>query len=95
MDVKEAVRLAKEYIGQLFADEEIMHVGLEEVVFDDAAAEWKITIGFSRPWDQAIETRGMSGGEVRLKRSYKVVRVNDGNYQVEESLTDRVQKFSD
>ena len=37
MDVKEAVRTAKEYLAEIFADEGIANVGLEEVVFNDAA----------------------------------------------------------
>ena len=34
MDVRDATRTAKEYLVDLFDGEEIMHVGLEEVVFD-------------------------------------------------------------
>ena len=52
MDVKEAVRTAKDYLTDLFVDEEVVNIGLEEVVFDDATNRWSITIGFSRPWDQ-------------------------------------------
>ena len=33
MDVKQAVRIAKEYLGDLFEAEQIMNVGLEEVVY--------------------------------------------------------------
>ncbi len=96
MDVKEAVRMAKEYVGQLFADEGIKNVGLEEVVFDDAADEWKITIGFSRPWDRAVGTGTMTAvlGGARLERSYKVVRVDDSNGKVKKLITDRILKFS-
>ena len=50
MDVKEAVRAAKEYVVDLFDGEEIDYVGLEEVEFDHESDQWKITIGFSRPW---------------------------------------------
>ena len=60
MDVKEAVRTAKEYLAELFAEETITDVGLEEVVFDDASNEWNITIGFSRPWSQVAGTSVMT-----------------------------------
>ena len=50
MDVRDATRTAKEYLVDLFDGEEIMHVGLEEVVFDETSNRWGITIGFSRPW---------------------------------------------
>ena len=51
MDVKEAVRRAKNYLDDLYQAEEIANVGLEEVVFEDMSNTWKVTIGFSRPWD--------------------------------------------
>jgi len=35
MDVKEAVALAKKYVGEVFAGEPMSDVGLEEVEFDD------------------------------------------------------------
>ena len=47
MDVKEAVSIAKRYVTDLFAEEAITHVGLEEVVFDEQSGDWKVTIGFS------------------------------------------------
>ena len=46
MDVKEAVKTAKEYLTDLYQGEEITNVGLEEVVFEDRSNSWKITIGF-------------------------------------------------
>ncbi|MDE3000860.1 MAG: hypothetical protein OXU79_17430 [Gemmatimonadota bacterium] len=75
MDVRQAAGTARAFIADLFEGEEIAHVGLEEVDFDEASNEWKITIGFSRPWDRKSVTPAM--GEVRLTRSYKVVRIND------------------
>ena len=88
MDVKEAVRTAKEYLGELFADEQIMNVGLEEVKFEDPSHHWNITIGFSRPWDQK-NVLATALGEGRPSRSFKVLRINDATGRVE-SLTDRV-----
>ena len=52
MDVKAVALRAKTYVADLFDDEEISNVGLEEVEFDDALDRWIVTIGFSRPWDQ-------------------------------------------
>ena len=49
MDVKEAVAIAKRYITDLFADEGIAHLGLEEVLFDEWSGDWKVTIGFAPP----------------------------------------------
>ena len=87
MEVKEAVRTAKEYLTELFDDEQIMNVGLEEVVFVSESNDWNITIGFSRPWDQR-NVLATALGEVRPARSYKVLRINDDSGHIE-SLTDR------
>ena len=57
MKVKEASRTAKDYLTDIFADEQITHVGLEEVEFNDASNTWKITIGFFRPWERPAGKR--------------------------------------
>jgi hypothetical protein len=74
MDAKEVVSKAKEHIALLFADENISNVGLEEVEHDQEFDEWKITIGFSRPWDEPrnpLHNIAVAGP----RRSYKVVRL--------------------
>ncbi len=90
MDVKEAVRIAKEYLGDLFETEQITNVGLEEVVFEEMSNSWKVTLGFSRPWDE----KGLPAtalAERAPMRSYKVLRIDNDNGRVE-SLTDRLLK---
>lgn len=76
MDVKEAVGAAKRYIQELFADEGITNIGLEEVEFDEPTGEWQVTIGFSRPWDKLGGLAGLASYPNQL-RSYKVVRISD------------------
>jgi len=74
MDVKQAVKIAKTQVTDLFADEEIVDVGLEEVEFDDSVGVWTVTIGFSRPWDQKnVLTTAL--GEGQPGRSYKVLQI--------------------
>ena len=90
MDVKEAVQTAKEYLLDLFEGEQITNVGLEEVVFEELSDCWKITIGFSRPWDHKSTLR-VTLGDGLPARSYKVLSVNDDSGKVE-SLTDRFLK---
>ena len=93
MDVKEAVRTAKEYVADLFQDENITNVSLEEVVFEEVSAIWKITIGFSRPW-------AMSGpllnavANARAWRAYKVLSINDASGEVK-ALRDRILETSE
>ena len=87
MNVKEAVGIAKAYVMELFADEQITKVGLEEVKFDGCTDDWKITIGFSRPWDLK-NTLTAARFEDPSGRSYKVVAIDDRTRRVE-SVTDR------
>ena len=77
MDVKEVVQMAKDYVAELFGDEDIIHVGLEEVDFDQSD-NWAVTIGFSRPWNRNIGS--VLGGQT--SRSYKVVRIRDEDGKV-------------
>ncbi|WP_367874130.1 hypothetical protein [Luteolibacter sp. Populi] len=78
MNVKEAVKLAMQYVADLFEEEKIENLGLEEVEFDEPENAWHVTIGFSRPWDR------LSGISLRntLSRSYKVVAINDGTAKI-------------
>ena len=79
MDVKEAVKTAKTYITQLFAEEELSNLGLEEVEFDDSSGTWSVTVGFSRPWDrsEASPFSALAGAARPPLRSYKVLRIDD------------------
>ena len=91
MDVKEAVGIAKRYVTDLFADEMITHVGLEEVMSDERSGDWKVTIGFSPHWNQlnSLTAALLVGHPNRHHRSYKVVRISDRDGHVI-SLTDRL-----
>lgn len=79
MDVKEAVRFAKKYIVEIFDDDDISNVGLEEVEFDDRSSVWKITLSFHRPTGLLspldLVAPGLSKGSVR--RACKTVNIND------------------
>lgn len=91
MDVKEAVQRAKRHIDELFADEGIENLGLEEVVFDDVRNVWKVTIGFSRPWERVKQSLKVVLEEASgpwaarpewKRRSFKVVEIDDGTGRV-------------
>lgn len=90
MEVKEAVGKAKAHVMALFGDEGIMHLGLEEVEFEDASDVWKVTVGFSRPWDQRNALTAALADQ-RPSRSYKVVRIDDEDGEVISVTTRTVQ----
>lgn len=85
MNVKEAVAQAKRYIFELFSDEEPKNIGLEEIEFDEQANEWLVTIGFSRPWDNPMESplaAALSNPQKPLARDYKIVRISNDKEEV-------------
>lgn len=88
MDVKEAAKLAKEYVADLFADEGIDNVGLEEIELGDDRRFWEVTVGFSRPWDHGGLATTIVG-QTGLRRSYKVLRIDNTSGNVA-SIRDRI-----
>jgi len=78
MEVKEAVAAAKTYVLELFSEEDISDLGLEEVSFDDRADQWLVTLGFARPWEKtATSLAAVIQGGIKPRRSYKVVHISD------------------
>ena len=78
MDVREALQKAKECINDVYKDEGIEHVGVEEIVFDDGKHIWEITIGFFRPWDRIVGlAAALTPKPEWEKRQFKVVQIDD------------------
>jgi hypothetical protein len=81
MDVKEAIAAAKKYLNEVYAEEQVTNLGLEEVETPLAANNWVITLSFSRPWNtprtRAQEVLENLGAVSSLKRSYKVITMAD------------------
>lgn len=69
MEPNQAVAIAKQHVMELFGDESISNLGLEEIESD--GMYWKVTVGFSRPWNIGISP--ILGS---TDRAYKVVSVN-------------------
>ena len=81
MDVKEAVEIAKSYVRDVLADEQITNLGLDETEHEQATGRWIITVGFARPWNtprtRAQEVLETLGAVSSLRRSYKVITISD------------------
>ena len=83
MDFKEAIAAAKKYINEIYADEQVTNLGLEEIEHIGSDGNWVITMAFSRPWNtprtRAQEVLENLGAVSPQKRSYKVITMtNDG-----------------
>ena len=89
MNVKDAVHTAKAYVADIFEDEQITRLGLEEVEFDSAIGEWRVTIGFNRLWDANNALTTALTSELYRNRSFKVVRIKDSSGEVS-AIGDRV-----
>jgi hypothetical protein len=81
MEVKDAVKIAKDYVSDVFAEEQISNLGLDETEYDQDTGRWLITVGFSRPWNtprtRAQELLENLGAVTSLRRSYKVIVISD------------------
>ena len=77
MNVKEAVKAAKEHVKSMFDEEGLSNLGLEEVEFRDVEDAWYITVAFSRPWDKMSDVLAMVNKGPSANRIYKVVKVNN------------------
>lgn len=77
MNATEAIRKAKQHILDIFREEDISQIGLEEVDFDHDDDVWNITIGFQRPWEKIAKPLVL--GEPVPRRTYKAVRLRDAD----------------
>ena len=46
IDVTDAVKYARKLANDLYQDEDIKNLGLEEVIFDESSNEWRVTLGY-------------------------------------------------
>ena len=82
----------KDHILDLFADEQISNLGLEEVEFDYDSHIWHVTIGFSRPWGRSPKMPSCDSATAQCSaRSYKVVSIDDSTLTVQ-SIKNRETK---
>ena len=72
MDVREAVKKAKEGLATIFESESVSDLRLEEITFKQAPPTWNVTISFQRP--QAIP--------LIPNRDFKVVHLDDRTGEV-------------
>ncbi len=86
MVVKEAIRIAKDYVAETYRDEDIVEVGLEEVRFlEEDTGVWEVTIGFRHGWQTTTtptpppqELVGLVPPRPSVHgRTYKTVRIRD------------------
>lgn len=84
MDVKDAVARAKASLSDLFSEEGVLDLRLEEVERDEPEKAWNITLGFLRKAPPSPKDAAAALGLAftldaisARRRAYRVVRVKD------------------
>ena len=81
MNVREAIAQAKHHAGDVFSDENMFNLGVEEVERDGEF--WRITLGLSRPWDKQKSMFSTAIAEDKpINRSYHVFTIADKDGEV-------------
>lgn len=77
MNPTTAVKEARNFFTQVFKDENIENVELEEIVFDETEHLWRITFGFFRLWTPPQNPLLPNVNGPQRKRQFKVVMLDD------------------
>lgn len=77
IDVKAAVQIALNFIAEIYKDENLSDVRLEEV--DSKGTEWWVTVGFRTPDTVAAIAESLGR---KAPRDYKVVKVDSTTGEV-------------
>ena len=75
MDAKEAIRETKRLVRELYADEDIAEIRLEELESEDLSDSWLVTLGLLRPARGPDDRHSFLRPEPLLKRTYKIVKI--------------------
>lgn len=82
LTIKQAVQHAKTYAHELFADENIKDLGLEEVTFNESENSWNVTLGFDAHRTRIIRptlTMALQNITEEPLREYKSFQINAEN----------------
>jgi len=85
IDVKEAVKIATDYLRQLYEPTELQDILLEEVALSDDEKYWYVTLGFSRPVPSTDPMRVLTESilnQKKYRREYKVFQIDSATGQV-------------
>lgn len=59
-----------------FSARKALELGLEEVEYDEAREQWRITVGFSRTWGCGGILAQLAEARVMIGRTYKIVTLD-------------------
>ena len=78
IDAKQAVRMAMEYLNEMYDTVDFKDIMLEEAELSEDDRYWSITIGFSQRQISTAEgpMASLVGSTERFKREFKVFRID-------------------
>ena len=85
IDVKEAVKIATDYLRDLYVPSQLHDILLEEIALSEDEKYWYVTLGFSRPVPPTDPLRVLTENLLRqtnLRREYKVFQIDSATGQV-------------
>lgn len=85
VDAKAAARIAAAYIGEMYANEHISDIRLEEIEYQPDDTSWKVTISFTLPAQRYPKEYGAIAQMLDMMKGptlYKVVTVERGHGSV-------------
>ena len=76
IEVTLAVKIAREFFNEMYQDEEIQNLMLEEVVSDDDSNEWRVTFGYDVRTNKEASTIFLEKNISRVLRVYKKIHID-------------------
>ena len=81
MDSRDAIAAAKQYLTEIYADEQIGYITLEEIEHRAQDGVWVVALQFSRPWTtprtRAQEVLENLGAVSPQRRSSKLITMTE------------------
>ncbi|WP_367110754.1 hypothetical protein [uncultured Psychrobacter sp.] len=76
IEVTQAVKLARQFFNEIYQDEDIQNLMLEEVVIDDDSNEWQITFGYDANTTKEASTIFSEKIIDKIPRAYKRIHID-------------------
>ena len=76
IEVTQAIKLARRFFNEIYQDEAIQNLMLEEVVIDDDSNEWRITFGYDSHIGKEANTIFSEKITSKTPRVYKKIHID-------------------
>lgn len=83
IEATQAVKIARQFFNEIYQDEDIQNLMLEEVVIDDDSNEWRITFGYDSHITEEANAIFSEKVTSKTPRAYKRIHIDadEGNFK--------------